>query len=1100
MAVFPIAMMAYVVKVDGIYNNPNKNAKTTSLTNKSDIDFNKHSESVVIPSSIVSKDITYNVTSLGGNRNNTLYEPYSALEARQNAYGGDAFKVVVEEEQTPNCVVVPIWEIWNNTPYTQDGVTVAYDYPNLSITSLNKSIVMVGIKREYVDNMCSHGDSEASNTFGFDSNKLNGTLDNDNINSSLNISSTNPGNLEKWTYSIKDLEGISEYPVIGYDVWKGSTSQLIFSITDLYDANEIVVYLEGASLPEKSLFAMQESKYKEPFNGHDSYSDFITTIFYGYNTFLPEEFEMGEVGFADYSYVKAYKYLFNTDGTSNRMIGAYLIKFDESCSEYKPKSTSKWFKDVYFDKISFNNLDLSEVTDMSFMFENCQKYDEDSYNEIEQFNLSDFSFSNHPKVTGMFSGAKIKNLYVSYNVEEANDDIFENLGYYSNGCYLFGPEDLLNSLNSDGAYVYWKGGKFKLKEKEGFASLSEDGKTLTFTYGIKPMNMGDNVYDFNTVSNNPAWYGQRANITKVVFAPSFVNFKPTSTNNWFSGMSNLEEIVGLEYLNTSETTAMSYMFYGCSKLKSIDVSHFETVNVEKMGYMFQNCSSLESIDISGFDYSNNTSCYRMFNGCSSLKEVKMGAWKNNSNNQYGYMFSGCSALESLDLSLLNLPSDAKTTNMLYGCSALRELAISPSMSVLNSTACSGVGTANSPCDIIAPDDFDFGVDTSAEPFRWKSGYFRLATKLLAETSNVKKGNVYDLRILLQNGSHIYNGYQFNVRLPEGFELTQDAQEDYVYTLSNRYAVTPSVRITPQDDGSYQVLSYAMDNAVFKGKEGVIITLSLSMAADQTIGTYSGTITDIALNNPDNTPTYLQDAAFDIVVPVFATGDVNHDRSVNITDVMMTVNHVVGKTPLGFCEEDADINGDNVINISDIMSIVNILISEPTSNAPANIRESMTDAIMLTPTTQGYAVALQNKKSYTALQMDVQMPDDAPLQVRLMDKRSDGHSVICSDLGDGRYRIVVYSLNGHALKESDGILLQLTTGGKHDVVPAILDVQLTNHLFETVSLSDISCPTGIGDVMSDENLDVPAYNVQGMQVPRHHRGIVIQNGRKQVQRK
>lgn len=744
--------------------------------------------------------------------------------------------------------------------------------------------------------------------------------------------------------------------------------------------------------------------------------------------------------------------------------------------------------------LDVSNFNTSSVTNMSHMFFECSG--------LTSLDVSSFDTSKltEGKSDYMFAYcSSLKEIAISATMGNLDNYAFGGVGTPENPCEIYAPLGFDFGTDTNQPYFYWKGGYFKAKV-ETFAALSDDGKTLTFCYGIKPKNMGDNVYAFNTADTNPAWYSQRANITKVVFDPSFAYFKPTSTFGWFRGMENLEEIEGLEYLNTSETTLMSYMFYGCSKLKNIDVSHFDTKNVEKMGYMFQNCTNLESIDISNFDYTKNTSCYRMFNGCTNLKAINLGEWKNNTNNQYGYMFSGCSSLETLDLSQLNLPSDAKTTSMLNGCSSLRSLTISPSMSVLNSAACSGVGTATNPCDITAPDDFNYGVDTSVEPFRWKSGYFRLSSKLLAEASDVKIGNVYDLRISLRNGSHVYNGYQFNVNLPEGFDLTQKPREGYSYTLSNRYATTPSIRITPQDDGSYQVLAYSTNDATITGTEGLIITLPLTVEEGLAEGHYTGTITDVTFNNPDNTSAYLQDAEFNIFVPAFGLGDVNHDRAVNITDVMMTVNHVVGQTPSGFHIGDADVNGDHVVNISDIMAIVNLVVSAPTANAPAILREAMADVIRLVPTADGYAVSLKNNEPYTALQMDIQMPNGAPLNARLADNRSDGHTVICNDLGNGHHRIVVYSLNGHALKGNDGILLQIQTNGKHNNIPEIYDVQLTNRLFESVKLSDISLPTDISTINKEDDTDGPAYNVQGIRAPKYHRGIIIQDGRKRVEKK
>ena len=65
---------------------------------------------------------------------------------------------------------------------------------------------------------------------------------------------------------------------------------------------------------------------------------------------------------------------------------------------------------------------------------------------------------------------------------------------------------------------------------------------------------------------------------------------------------------------------MSYMFSGCSSLKSIDLSSFNTTNVNDMRSMFSGCSSLQSIDLSSFNITNVIYMYFMFRNCSSLKK------------------------------------------------------------------------------------------------------------------------------------------------------------------------------------------------------------------------------------------------------------------------------------------------------------------------------------------------------------------------------------------------------------------------------------------------------------------------------------------------
>ena len=60
-------------------------------------------------------------------------------------------------------------------------------------------------------------------------------------------------------------------------------------------------------------------------------------------------------------------------------------------------------------------------------------------------------------------------------------------------------------------------------------------------------------------------------------------------------------------------------------------------------------------------------------------------------------------------------------------------------------------------------------------------------------------------------------------------------------------------------------------------------------------------------------------------PALLPGDANRDGSVNVTDVMLTVNYVLGYESPGFFFENADVNQDNGVNVTDIMKIVSIVL-------------------------------------------------------------------------------------------------------------------------------------------------------------------------------
>ena len=207
----------------------------------------------------------------------------------------------------------------------------------------------------------------------------------------------------------------------------------------------------------------------------------------------------------------------------------------------------------------------------------------------------------------------------------------------------------------------------------GYAVLDTSTGTLTFKYG--PIPEGDNVWetentDFSITSSLKApWVS--TSLKKVVFDASYAEARPTSTSLWFSAAVKLEEITGLEYLNTSEVTNMSLMFMSCSLLTNLDVSHFNTSNVTNMNWMFSSCSSLKSINVTNFDTSNVTDMGRMFNNCSGLTSLDVSNFDTSNVTYMDNMFSNCSGLTSLDVSNFNTSNVILMGSIFSGCSGLK---------------------------------------------------------------------------------------------------------------------------------------------------------------------------------------------------------------------------------------------------------------------------------------------------------------------------------------------------------------------------------------------------------------------------------------------
>ena len=171
--------------------------------------------------------------------------------------------------------------------------------------------------------------------------------------------------------------------------------------------------------------------------------------------------------------------------------------------------------------------------------------------------------------------------------------------------------------------------------------------------------------------------GGSDNIWKIRFEGE-VTLPGARLNGLFGSLGNLESIEGIEHLDTADATDMGRMFYGCSKLKNLDLSSFDTSRVANMNFMFFGCSSLTSLDLSSFDASQVTNMQNMFNGCSSLNGLVLSSsFDTSSVTNMANLFKDCNALASIDLSSFDTSKVTDMQSMFSGCSSLTSLDPTP---------------------------------------------------------------------------------------------------------------------------------------------------------------------------------------------------------------------------------------------------------------------------------------------------------------------------------------------------------------------------------------------------------------------------------------
>ena len=95
----------------------------------------------------------------------------------------------------------------------------------------------------------------------------------------------------------------------------------------------------------------------------------------------------------------------------------------------------------------------------------------------------------------------------------------------------------------------------------------------------------------------------------------------TSCNYAFSG-SSITKLIS--FPDTSNIKSMSFMFFNCYSLTSLDLSNFDTSNITSVTNMFRNCYNLQTLNVIGWDISKVVVSGNMFANCPSLSKLILG--------------------------------------------------------------------------------------------------------------------------------------------------------------------------------------------------------------------------------------------------------------------------------------------------------------------------------------------------------------------------------------------------------------------------------------------------------------------------------------------
>lgn len=148
------------------------------------------------------------------------------------------------------------------------------------------------------------------------------------------------------------------------------------------------------------------------------------------------------------------------------------------------------------------------------------------------------------------------------------------------------------------------------------------------------------VDDGKTEYTTVVWFDER---TMFVWSDAANVVLPEDSSNLFASCMNLESIE-TSMFSFAEIRKASGMFYGCTKLKTLDIAGMK--NVECLDLAFSLCSLLETLKFHDCDMNSLRTAESMCDGCTSLKEIDMHEWICDSLLNVSHMFQGCTSLQT----------------------------------------------------------------------------------------------------------------------------------------------------------------------------------------------------------------------------------------------------------------------------------------------------------------------------------------------------------------------------------------------------------------------------------------------------------------------
>lgn len=607
-------------------------------------------------------------------------------------------------------------------------------------------------------------------------------------------------------------------------------------------------------------------------------------------------------------------------------------------------------------------------------------------------------------------------------------------------------------------------------------------RTILLTLAIVSTATAALAYDMKV---NGIYYNINGDEATVTYQNSYYSSSyGTYYESDYSGHVTVPETVTYNGITYTVTGIGSYAFYNRTSskaLKSVNIPHTVTYIDQSA---FNNCDGLTevAIPISVTSIGNYA-----FNECDGLTSFTI---PDSIKSIGSYAFRYCRNMISVTIgsSVTSIGSNAFSYTPLSYITCLAETP--PSMSSNYTYFNSYVNTT-----LYVP-------KTSIEAYRsatiWNN--FKIITDFkpnflsLGDFSTMR-GDTIVVPVMMENENDI-TAFQTDICLVDGFEFVKNVNDEYMVSLSDRKGRDHVIMANETPEGNIRVVSYSPTLKTFKNNEGELFYITIKVP-DNGDGVYPIILKNTRLTTIDEDEVLSPDVFCNVAVAPFIKGDANNSGDITIADVVVTAKYILFQNPDPFNLEAADMNGDSKITITDVVKIANLVLDQDYED-PAGMR-------MMAPNVDGdrmsgeangntISIDLDNEMEYTAMQLDLTLPEGMTASNFTLSNRATGLSLILKDRGNGKVRILAYSPELKTIKDNDGAVLTFNVDGvMGDIM--VDRIEMVNLDGEAVHLNvfniPVKNPTALNEMASGKTISsVKYFNLAGQQMTEPATGVTL----------